>query len=67
MKKHYEKWVNAESKSGEWDWFYPSEDDGSRGDIRLVRFDEDGPIAEWKMTEEQFDDLSQLILKLNGK
>lgn len=74
---HWTKLVNAESESGEWDWFRPIEAklivDGEvkftpikPRQIKLVRFDENNHhIDEWVMTEAQWKDLVDLVRRIS--
>lgn len=56
--------VNSESEDGTWDFFQNEETKS----INLVKFENDiDKVGEIKMTYAEFEDLSKLIMKLNGK
>lgn len=56
--------VNMESKNGTWDFFHLS----SSSFINLVKFDENGnQVVDIEMNYTEFEELSQLILRLNGR
>lgn len=43
-KNRWKRLVNAESKTGEWDWFQPIVD-GEKSYIKLVRFDDNSKVT----------------------
>jgi hypothetical protein len=63
-RSYWTKLVNAESRSGEWDWFHPIVN-GEKVHIKLVRFDENNHhLDEIIMTEESWKDLVHLIRRI---
>jgi hypothetical protein len=63
-KNRWKRLVIAESKTGEWDWFYPSIE-GKKDYIKLVRFaNDDSELESLHMTKESWEDLVQLIRRI---
>jgi hypothetical protein len=55
--------VNSESEDGTWDFFHYS----TSSTINLVKFEGDEIVHEIWMDYQEFEDLSKLILRLNGE
>jgi hypothetical protein len=74
-RRHWTQLCNAESESGEWDWFKPLHYDIMGGnvvtpsnpeeEIRLCRFDGCDKLAEWRMSRESWIDLVKLVKRIS--
>jgi len=71
-KPYYKNLLNSESKLGCWDIFFPDKNLESNNSlkedkIRLCFFNENDKEIEIKITEEQLEDLTNLLKKITRK